>query len=121
MPLSRRERDRLAENLVDELNGAALYDSLAAAEKDTRLAEVYRRLANVERRHAERWRRKLEEASRCRTFGRRGARARWAGSLASSARRLPSQNLERADTNKYATQASATCTATSARTRASFN
>jgi len=39
-----------------ETNGAALYDSLADAEKDSRLSEVYRRLANVERKHAERWR-----------------------------------------------------------------
>ena len=53
MPLSSRERDRLHENLIDELNGAALYDALAAAEKDTRLSEVYRRLATVERKHAE--------------------------------------------------------------------
>jgi rubrerythrin len=62
MSLSARERGRLIENLVDEMNGAALYDSLAAAEKDDRLAEVYRRLANVERRHADRWRKKLEDA-----------------------------------------------------------
>ena len=52
MALTRRERNRLVENLVDEWNGAALYDALADAEKDGRLAEVYRRLANVERRLA---------------------------------------------------------------------
>ena len=39
----------------DELDSAALYDALAVAESDTRLAEVYRRLAAVERRHADHW------------------------------------------------------------------
>ena len=60
--LSAREKSRLIDNLIDEANGAALYDALASAEKDTRLAEVYRRLANVERKHADRWRQKLEAA-----------------------------------------------------------
>jgi len=40
------------DSLDDELNGAYLYDALAQAEKDERLAEVYRRMANVERKHA---------------------------------------------------------------------
>lgn len=108
MPLTARERGRLVENLVDELNGAALYDSLAAAEKDDRLAEVYRRLANVERRHADRWRKKLEDAGetlpdfapswRTRTLG-------WLAKRFGTRLVLPSvQSLERADTNKYATQ-----------------
>ena len=111
MSLSRRERDRLVENLVDEWNGAALYDSLAEAEKDTRLAEVYRRLANVERRHAERWRRKLEEAGESLPPFRTSWRTRTLGWLAKrfgTTVVLPSvQNLEKADTNKYATQADA--------------
>ena len=105
MALSRRERDRLVENLVDEMNGASLYDSLAAAEKDERLAEVYRRLATVERRHADRWRRKLEDAGeklpdfspswRTRTLG-------WLAKRFGTRMVLPSvQSLERADTNKY--------------------
>lgn len=106
--LSSRERSRLVENLVDELNGAALYDSLAAAENDDRLAEVYRRLATVERRHADRWRAKLEEAGetlpdfspswRTRTLG-------WAARRFGTGAVLPSvRRLERADTNKYARQ-----------------
>jgi VIT1/CCC1 family predicted Fe2+/Mn2+ transporter len=111
MPLSRRERDRLVENLVDELNGAALYDSLVNAEKDTRLAEVYRRLANVERRHAERWRRKLEESGESLPDFRPSWRTRTLGWLArkfGTSVVLPSvQSFEQADTNKYATQADA--------------
>jgi rubrerythrin len=43
------------ESLADERNGAFLYDALAKAEKDERLAEVYRRMAAVERQHAAAW------------------------------------------------------------------
>ncbi|HEX6160305.1 MAG TPA: VIT1/CCC1 transporter family protein [Thermoanaerobaculia bacterium] len=111
MSLSSRERSRLVDNLVDELNGAALYDSLAAAENDTRLAEVYRRLADVERRHADRWRSKLEEAGerlpsfspswRTKTLG-------WMARRFGTGAVLPSvRRLERADTNKYAGQSDA--------------
>jgi VIT1/CCC1 family predicted Fe2+/Mn2+ transporter len=109
--LSARERRRLMENLVDEMNGAALYDALAEAEKNARLAEVYRRLANVERRHAERWKRKLEEAGEQLPSFRPSWRTRV---LSFVARRagvsavLPSvQQLERTDTNKYAGQSDA--------------
>ena len=49
-------------SLNDELNGAYLYDALAQAEKDTRLAEVYRRMAAVERKHAATWVERLEAA-----------------------------------------------------------
>lgn len=49
-------------SLNDELNGAYLYDSLAQAEKDARLAEVYRRMADVERKHAATWVERLKEA-----------------------------------------------------------
>src|SRR5204863_362499 len=45
--------------IQDELDTAALYDTLAGAEVDSRLAEVYRRLAAAERRHAEHWEAKL--------------------------------------------------------------
>ncbi|HEX8169532.1 MAG TPA: VIT1/CCC1 family protein [Thermoanaerobaculia bacterium] len=106
--MSARERRRLVDNLVDEMNGAALYDALAEVEKDTRLAEVYRRLANVERRHVDRWRAKLEAAGEKVPEFRPSWRTR---SLAWMARRfgtgavLPSlQTLEQAGTNKYATQ-----------------
>ncbi len=49
-------------SLKDELNGAYLYEALAGAEKDTRLAEVYRRMAAVERKHADMWVERLAEA-----------------------------------------------------------
>jgi VIT1/CCC1 family predicted Fe2+/Mn2+ transporter len=41
--------------IQDEIDSAALYDTLARAEEDARLAEVYRRLAAAERRHADHW------------------------------------------------------------------
>lgn len=111
MALSARERDRLVENLVDEWNGAALYDSLAAAERDERLAEVYQRLADVERRHADRWRKKLEDAGESLPAFRVSWRTRTLGWLArrfGTSAVLPSvQTLERADTNKYAGQSDA--------------
>ncbi|HUR80391.1 MAG TPA: VIT1/CCC1 transporter family protein [Thermoanaerobaculia bacterium] len=111
MPLSRRERERLADNLVDEWNGAALYDSLAQAEKDSRLAEVYRRLAAVERRHSDRWRKKLEDAGETLPEFRISWRTKTLGWIArhfGTKAVLPSvQSLERADTNKYATQSDA--------------
>ena len=109
--LTSRERKRILDNLIDETNGAALYDSLAAAEKDTRLGEVYRRLANVERRHADRWRQKLEEAGeriprldvswRTKTLG-------WIARRFGVGVVLPSvQTLEQADSSKYAKQTDA--------------
>jgi vacuolar iron transporter family protein len=106
--LSRRERTRLVDNLVDELNGAALYDSLAAAEKDSRLAEVYRRLAAVEKRHADRWRKRLEDEGVALPDFKPSWRTRTLGFLARHFGTnvvLPSvQSLERTDTTKYATQ-----------------
>jgi VIT1/CCC1 family predicted Fe2+/Mn2+ transporter len=109
--LNELERKRLLENLADEMNGAALYDALAEAEKDSRLAEVYRRLASVEHRHAERWRKRLEDAGetlppftpswRTRTLG-------WIARHFGTSAVLPSvQTFEEADTNKYATQSDA--------------
>lgn len=109
--LSARERRRLRENLIDEMNGAALYDALADAERDERLAEVYRRLANVERRHADRWKRKLEDAGESLPDFRPTWRTRtlaWIAKRAGTSVVLPSvQQLERTDTNKYAGQADA--------------
>ena len=111
MTLSSREQNRLYENLTDELNGAALYDAMASAEKDQRLAEVYRRLANVEHRHADRWRKKLEDAGvslpdfkpswRTRTLG-------WLARRFGTGVILPTvQTLEQVDTEKYSKQSDA--------------
>ncbi len=53
---------RLLDNLQDELNGVALYQALADAEKNPKIAEVYRRLAAVEQRHADTWAERLRAA-----------------------------------------------------------
>lgn len=49
-------------NYIDELNGAALYDAIASAEKDTQRSSIYARLADAEREHAQLWRIKLEQS-----------------------------------------------------------
>lgn len=54
------EKETALGSLDDELNGAYLYDALAKAEKDQRLAEVYRRMAAVERKHAAVWIKRLK-------------------------------------------------------------
>jgi VIT1/CCC1 family predicted Fe2+/Mn2+ transporter len=53
---------RYRENLQDEIDGAAVYRSMAAAEADPHLATVYRRLADVEERHAAVWEAQLRKA-----------------------------------------------------------
>lgn len=53
--------DLWLQNLVDERDGAALYEGLARHEKDQGKAQSFRELAEAERRHAEVWIRKLEK------------------------------------------------------------
>lgn len=99
------EKDAIA-NLTDELNGAFLYNALAQAEKDARLAEVYRRMAAVEQKHAAVWIKRLNEAGftppsfkpdwRTRTLA-------WAAKRFGVAAVLPTiTGLEQKDTYKYA-------------------
>ncbi len=47
-------------NLLDEWDGAALYEGLARHEKDPEKARSFREIALAERRHADIWRKKLE-------------------------------------------------------------
>jgi len=61
-PASRADISRFRANYKDEANGVALYDLLAAAEKDPHLKEVFGRLARSEERHLALWERKLREA-----------------------------------------------------------
>src|ERR1700739_4039405 len=53
-------RRRYTANLQGEVDSAALYRTLAQAEKNPQLAQVYRRLAAIEEAHAEYWRNHLE-------------------------------------------------------------
>jgi VIT1/CCC1 family predicted Fe2+/Mn2+ transporter len=52
--------DLWLQNLIDERDGAALYEGLARHEKDPAKATSFRELAEAERRHADVWIRKLE-------------------------------------------------------------
>ncbi len=61
-PAPPEEIARWKKNLADEERAAALYESLAGAERDPERAEVFRDLAAIERRHAGTWREKLEKA-----------------------------------------------------------
>jgi VIT1/CCC1 family predicted Fe2+/Mn2+ transporter len=53
--------DLWLQNLVDERDGAALYEGLAKYEKDPQKAHSFLEIAGAERRHAEIWARKLEK------------------------------------------------------------
>lgn len=53
------EAKRYQDNLRDELNGAALYAALAAAESDPVRKDLFLQLAKAESAHAEFWRKKL--------------------------------------------------------------
>jgi VIT1/CCC1 family predicted Fe2+/Mn2+ transporter len=53
---------RFRANLIDELNGAALYNALAAAERDANRRDIFLQLAAAETRHARFWRDKLAAA-----------------------------------------------------------
>jgi len=50
------------QNLIDERDGAALYDGLARWERDPARATTFREMAEAERRHGSVWERKLTEA-----------------------------------------------------------
>jgi len=54
--------DLWLQNLIDERDGAALYEGLAAVERDPERARSFRELAEGERRHAAIWERKLQKA-----------------------------------------------------------
>src|SRR5882672_11313947 len=53
------DASRYRANLQGEIDGAAVYRAMAAAEKDTHLASVYVRLAEVEERHLSFWEEQL--------------------------------------------------------------
>ncbi len=62
MTASPADIERYRENLQGEVDAAALYNAMAASEKQPQMAELYRRLAAVEDKHAALWARKLQEA-----------------------------------------------------------
>jgi VIT1/CCC1 family predicted Fe2+/Mn2+ transporter len=57
------DQRRYRANLQGEVDGAAVYEALAQAEGDEKIAGIYRRLAAVERSHAEFWAKRLGRAA----------------------------------------------------------
>jgi vacuolar iron transporter family protein len=54
--------NRYQQNYLVEMDGIALYRSMAAAEKDETRAEIFNKLAKNEERHAQRWARLIQSA-----------------------------------------------------------
>src|ERR671925_1956736 len=53
---------RYQNNYLVEMDGIALYRSMAAAEKDEKRAAIFAKLAQNEERHAQRWARLIQSA-----------------------------------------------------------
>ena len=80
--------ERLRRNHRDEIDSAVLYDAMASAEHEERLAGVYRGLAAAERRHAAGWA-ELARAARRRSAAGAPARPRARASCGSPAGSVP--------------------------------
>lgn len=100
---------RYRANFRNEIDSASLYGVLADAERDPRLADVYRRLAAAEEKHASFWEARLREAGAAPPARRVGWRHRLLGVLA---RRFGPQlvlpvlvGMEEADGQGYGAQA----------------
>ena len=74
--------DRYRQNYLVEMDGIALYRTMAAAEKDKARAEIFEKLARNEERHAQRWARLLQSAGATVPDYRRSMRVRALGWLA---------------------------------------
>src|SRR6202790_3872700 len=102
---------RYRDNLRDELNGAALYAALAAAETDPIRKDLFMQLAQAESSHAQLWRDKLAAAGINDERFVPGFRTRLLAELARGfVRRFvlpPTAAAEFADRNKYAGQSDA--------------
>ncbi len=79
---SKADIARFRMNLKDELDAAALYESMAEAEKNEERASIFRELAGVERSHAQVWTDKLKAAGETAGPPRPGLKTRMLGLLA---------------------------------------
>ncbi|HEU4385809.1 MAG TPA: VIT1/CCC1 family protein [Anaeromyxobacteraceae bacterium] len=100
--------DLWLQNLLDERDGAALYDGLAAVDRDPERARSFRELAEGERRHAEIWERKLQKAGAAIPQNRPSSRIRaliWLARRLGTAAVLPLvMEAESGDADKYMQQ-----------------
>ncbi len=106
-----KTRSRYRANLQGEIDSAALYRALAAAEKDPKLQGIYERLAVVEERHAEFWKSRMREMGQHAPHLKPELRTRVLGFLArrfGPAFVLPTiRLLEQRDSGQYDRQAEA--------------
>jgi VIT1/CCC1 family predicted Fe2+/Mn2+ transporter len=100
--------DLWLQNLLDERDGAALYEGLAKHEKDAGRAKSFRELAEAERRHADIWARKLEKEGLTLPPDRASSRVRalvWLARRLGSAAVVPMVlDAEAGDADKYDAQ-----------------
>jgi VIT1/CCC1 family predicted Fe2+/Mn2+ transporter len=100
--------DLWLQNLLDERDGAALYEGLARYEKDAEKARSFRELALAERRHADLWARKLEKEGVALPPDRPSSRVRalvWLARRLGSAAVVPMVlDAEAGDADKYERQ-----------------
>jgi VIT1/CCC1 family predicted Fe2+/Mn2+ transporter len=61
-PPTTEDIKRFRENYQGEIDGVALYQQLAMAEKDPERAQIFRELAETEKKHLARWAQKLRDA-----------------------------------------------------------
>jgi vacuolar iron transporter family protein len=96
------------QNLLDERDGAALYEGLAKYENDAERASSFRELAEAERRHASLWERKLAAEGVALPADRPSSRIRtliWLARRLGSAAVLPLvMETEAGDADKYEQQ-----------------
>jgi len=100
--------DLWMQNLLDERDGAALYEGLAHLEKNPARAASFRELAEAERRHAAVWEQKLEAAGVTLPPDERSARVRltlWLARRLGTPAVLPGVvDTESVDADKYSRQ-----------------
>jgi VIT1/CCC1 family predicted Fe2+/Mn2+ transporter len=100
--------DLWLQNLVDERDGAALYEGLARHEKDPEKARSFLEIAGAERRHAEVWAKKLEKEGVALPNDRPSSRIRaliWLARRLGTAAVVPMVlEAERMDADKYDAQ-----------------
>jgi VIT1/CCC1 family predicted Fe2+/Mn2+ transporter len=105
---AREDVARYQQNYLVEMDGIALYRSMAAAEKDEKRAAIFEKLAQNEERHAQRWARLIQSAGGAVPAHRPTARVRMLGWMArqfGTRRVLPIiSSLEARDEAGYMTQ-----------------
>src|SRR5262245_65099054 len=62
MNVTKADVERYRQNYLIEMDGIALYRSMASAEKDKSRAEIFEKLAQNEERHAQRWAHLIQSA-----------------------------------------------------------